>query len=104
MLPIKPHSMDIAAMLLSIPVCSFISPANISAISSATDEKDIPLIICDRYKLSNFHINKEILQTESGINEIITNANNIEIYTKIVQKISYDNLKFIIEAKDILNK
>ena len=68
------------------------------------DDKDIPLIICDRYKLSNFHINKEILQTESGINEIITNANNIEIYSKIVQKISYDNLKFIIEAKDVLDK
>lgn len=71
---------------------------------SIVEEKDIPLIICDRYKLSNFHINKELLENESGINEIIDNANKIEVYSKIVSKIKYENLKFVLEAKDVFNK
>jgi len=70
---------------------------------SIIEEKDIPLIICDRFKLSNFHIDKEMID-ENGINELIDNATKIEIYAKFVSKVTYENLKFILEAKDIFNK
>jgi len=66
------------------------------------EEKDLPLIISDRYKLSNLKITKENLLVEENIDEIIRIAEKIEIYNKIVVKISYDNLNFLLEAKDIL--
>lgn len=67
-----------------------------------TEEKDLPLIISDRYKLSNFKITKENLLTIEGIDEIISAAEKIDIYNKIVLKLSYDNIKFLIDTKDML--
>jgi len=68
------------------------------------DEKDISLIISDRYKLSNFNLIKDNLTQEEYLDEIINNAKKIDIYNKIVLKISYENINFIIKAKDILGK
>ena len=71
---------------------------------SITEEKDIALIISDRYKLSNFNITKETLLSEQSIDEIIDTAKKIDIYNKIVSKLSYDNLKFIVQVEQILKK
>jgi len=71
---------------------------------SIVETKDIPLIICDRYKLSNFHINKETLENNIGISEVISNAEKIEIYSKFVSLITYENLKFVLAAKELFNK
>lgn len=67
-----------------------------------TDDKDLPLIISDRYKLSNMKITKEMLLTEESMNELISIAKKIEIYNKIVIKISYENIKFLVDIKEIL--
>ena len=77
---------------------------NIITNIAISEEKDLPLIISDRYKLSNIKITKENLLVLDNINEIINIANKIEIYNKIVLKLSYDNIKFLIDAKDILKK
>jgi len=69
---------------------------------SIIEEKDLPLIISDRYKLSNFKVTKENLLTIEGIDEIISIAEKIELYNKIVLKLSYDNIKFLIDVKDTI--
>jgi len=66
-----------------------------------TEDRNIPLIISDRYKLSNFKVSKEELENDSTIDEIISLANKIDIYNKIVLKITYDNIYFLVETKDI---
>lgn len=68
------------------------------------EDKDISLIISDKYKLSNFEVTKETFDTEEKIDEIIKNSNKINIYNNIVRKIGYDNLKFIIKYKEIEQK
>lgn len=74
---------------------------NIITNIAISEEKDLPLIISDRYKLSNIKITKENLLVLDNINEIINIANKIEIYNKIVLKLSYDSLKFLIDIKDL---
>jgi len=77
---------------------------NIITNIAISEEKDLPLIISDRYKLSNIKITKENLLVSENIDEIINIAKKIDIYNKIVLKFSYDNLKFLVDAKDILKK
>lgn len=71
---------------------------------SIIEERDLALIISDRYKLSNLKVNKDVLSTEEGLNEIIINAKKINIYNKIVSKLSYENLKFIEQVKENFRK
>lgn len=68
------------------------------------EEKDISLIISDKYKLSNFQVTKETFESEEKIEEIINNSKKINIYNNIVKKIGYDNLKFIIKYREIEKK
>lgn len=69
-----------------------------------SEDKDLALIISDRYKLSNFNINKETLTSNSNIDEIVNNASKIDVYSKIVSKLSYERLKFIENTKEMLKK
>jgi len=71
---------------------------------SILEERDLALIISDKYKLSNFKISKDNLINEDNLIEIINNAKKINIYNKIVSKISYENLKFIEQTKEIFKK
>ncbi|MBE6149096.1 MAG: hypothetical protein E7170_00040 [Firmicutes bacterium] len=68
---------------------------------SIIEQKDIPLIISDRYKLSNFNITKDNLESIDGIEDIINTADKIDIYNKIVLKLSYDNIKYLVDVKDM---
>ena len=68
---------------------------------SIIEQKDLPLIISDRYKLSNLNITKDNLESNDGIEEIISTADKIEIYNKIVLKLNYDNIKFLVDVKDM---
>ena len=67
-----------------------------------TDDRNIPFIICDRYKLSNLNINPEMLDEKAD--EIITNAEIIEVYNKVVSKITTEKIDFIISSTELLNK
>jgi len=66
-----------------------------------TEEKDLPLMISDRFKLSNFKITKESISSTDNLEEIIETAKKIEIYNNIVLKLQYDNIKFLVDTKDI---
>lgn len=68
------------------------------------EDKDISLIISDKYKLSNFEITKETFETEEKIDEIIMNAKKINIFNNFINIIGYDNLKYIIKYKEIEKK
>jgi len=82
-----------------------LSPYNTLIMNIALfEEKDLALVISDRYKLSNFNISNENLETEDGIEEIINNATKVDIYDKIVSKLTYENLKFIEQVRETLKK
>ena len=67
------------------------------------DEKDIPLIIMDKYNLYGFNITKEMLEKDNL--EVL--INNIDILTNsiLIKKHNLDNnkIKFIKESQTILN-
>ena len=69
-----------------------------------TENRDLALVISDRYKLSNFNILKDNLSTTEGLDEIIENAEKIKIYNRVVTKLSYDNLKFVVQTKEMFKK
>ena len=66
------------------------------------DEKDIPLIIIDKYNLIGFKLTKEMLE-EDNINTLITNI-NIIILAELMKKnnITENQIKFIKESNSIL--
>ena len=66
------------------------------------DEKDIPLIIIDKYNLIGFKLTKEMLE-EDNINTLINNI-NIIILAELMKKnnITENQIKFIKESNSIL--
>lgn len=68
------------------------------------EEKDIPIIISDRYKLLNFNINKEDINIDN-IDNIIDILNKIETrHNMDLNGIKIDDMEFIVESKKILGK
>ena len=68
------------------------------------EDKDIPIIISDRYKLLNFNINKEDINVDN-IDSIIDMLNKTEIrHNMDLEKIKIEDMEFIAECKKILNK
>ena len=71
---------------------------------SIMDEKDIPIIISDRYKLLNFNINKDDINIDI-IDNIIDTLNKIETrHNMDLSGIKIDDMEFIVESKKILVK
>ena len=68
------------------------------------EEKDIPMIISDRYKLLNFMITKDDI-TESNLDTLISTLqvikNNYDISRS---QIKIEDMQFISDAKKIINK
>ena len=68
------------------------------------DNKDIVLVIKDKYNLCNINIEKGDF-SEDNIQSTITAAENISNYNYILNsRVSVDDIKFIIEANKILDK
>ena len=68
------------------------------------EEKDIPMIISDRYKLLNFNVTKDDVNIEN-IDTLITTLSTIETkYNMDKLKIKIEDLTFICEFKKILDK
>lgn len=67
------------------------------------DEKDIPLIIMDKYNLYGFNITKEMLEKDNL--EVLINNIDILINSILIKKHNLDNnkIKFIKESQTILN-
>ena len=84
----------------------FINYPNLTIINNLTilDEKDIPLIIVDKYKLMEININKEMLE-ESNLDNLISNVDKllVDYYIKN-SEVSYDDISFVVEAKKIIEK
>lgn len=71
---------------------------------SINEDKDIPIIISDRYKLLNFKIKKEDINIDN-VDSIIDILNKIEIrHNMDFSGISIKDMEFISECKKILNK
>ena len=68
------------------------------------EEKDISIIISDRYKLLNFMINKEDI-TESNLDNLIEILQKIKEYNDLQKSgLNVEEIKFICNFKKILNK
>lgn len=68
------------------------------------EDKDIPMIISDRYKLLNFNVNKEAINVDN-IDSIIEMLNKTEIrHNMDLEKIKIEDMEFMVECKKILNK
>lgn len=68
------------------------------------DEKDIEIIISDRYKLLGFNINKEDI-SEQNVDNLVAILTNLEIkYNMNISNIKYEDIEFMCEFKKILDK
>lgn len=68
------------------------------------EEKDISIIISDRYKLLNFMISKEDI-TESNLDNLIDTLQKIKEYYELQKSgLDVEEIKFICDFKKILNK
>ena len=66
------------------------------------EDKNIPMIISDRYKLLNFNIEKEDI-IESNIDTLISGLQKIKNYYNFQKAgIDLEKMRFICEAKKIL--
>lgn len=75
---------------------------NIINNTSILEEKDIPMIISDRYKLLSIKISKEDI--ENNLDNLIDQTNKIIIYNNIKNSsIKYEDIKFVCEAHNIIN-
>lgn len=63
------------------------------------EERDIPLIISDKYKLLGMNISKDSIENNK---EIIDNANKIKIYNKFILANSYDVIKFMLDVEQLI--
>lgn len=84
----------------------FINYPNITIINnlSIVDEKDVPLIIVDKYKLMDINITKEMLE-DGNLDNLISSVDKLLINYYIKDSsISVDDISFICEAKKIIEK
>ena len=82
----------------------FVYYSNLTIINNIkiTDNKDIAMIIKDKYNLCNINIEKGDFD-EDNIDSLIVTAGNICEYNYILNsKITLDDIKFVISAKKIL--
>ena len=82
----------------------FLSNPYIIIIKNITilEDKNIPMIISDRYKLLNFNIEKEDI-IESNIDTLISGLQKIKNYYNFQKAgIDLEKMRFICEAKKIL--
>lgn len=69
-----------------------------------TEEKDIPIIICDRYRLMNFNVVKDDINI-GNIDNLISILESIEVKHNMQKKdIKIEDMNFICEFKKMLRK
>ena len=98
----KEKDMVIEEELLKISNITYYPYINLINNIWIKDEKDIPLIIIDKYNLIGFKLTKEMLE-EDNINTLINNI-NIIILAELMKKnnITENQIKFIKESNSIL--
>jgi hypothetical protein len=68
------------------------------------DNKNIPMIICDRYKLLNFNVNVDFFDI-SNIDSSIDIVYKILIYYEIIKRdISLDDIRFVCDMNSYISK
>lgn len=77
---------------------------NIFSNIAIIDEKDIPEIIADRYRLINISLNKDQINKDD-IDKIITKVRNLIIYYDLSKiDLNMDNLSFVLKVHKLMKK